>query len=637
MRRRVGEQLQVVRRVLVVRGRQDGDGALEEGLRERVVAEERVAVDAVQLAVPRRRQRAEEAILVEARVQAEQVVKPPLHCVAARVADGRGQLHLAEAPPEPRVAAMRRGGLGGGAPALLVDLLGALLAPGAADGGCSLLRGRLLAGAALHGAQLLEQLEAQRAPGALVAGDGGGEEDEAVAAEHALHEGQRDGRRLIDREQLRLCQRRRVAVRRDVRDALPVVPEDDDAADDLRVAARRLRGRAAAHLKVEVLLVAERPEARDEELEDGLQVLHRRGGDAHVAVPVAKGRGEREAQRRGLAAAAGGGDAHGRPQRLLLEHLDARHHGARLVEGAGLLDQRANDLRLGEALAQRCELRVVLGRRVVPASLGGGHVDGARRAGERQHVQLVVQHQAVVAPPEAQDEALVKAARHVREGLRAEPRVHVHRHRVQLLQALDRPQEQDDGAAALHRLHRAREEVGCERLKVLEHAHAERAPEHALRVLVVAPGDVRARDEELEGIVRGRVVKPAGGELLELTHALLAVRREPELLLVAPQHRGPRADAQLGEQVVEVRHLVLAVVSHDDQQRPRPSRQARLEQGAHAAVHLLLHHARRGPAGALESSAGRGAGGVPAASAAGSGSARFRTPLPAEKERGGLR
>ena len=52
--------LQVVRRVFVVRGRVQAHHALEEGLGERVVREQRVAVDDVQLALARRRRAAEQ-------------------------------------------------------------------------------------------------------------------------------------------------------------------------------------------------------------------------------------------------------------------------------------------------------------------------------------------------------------------------------------------------------------------------------------------------------------------------------------------------------------------------------------------------------------------------------------------------
>ena len=53
--------------------------------------------------------------------------------------------------------------------------------------------------------QLAQQLETEVAAGALVAVDGGGHEDE-VGAEQGLHQGQRDGRSLVDYHQLRLGQ-----------------------------------------------------------------------------------------------------------------------------------------------------------------------------------------------------------------------------------------------------------------------------------------------------------------------------------------------------------------------------------------------------------------------------------------------
>lgn len=56
---------------------------------------------------------------------------------------------------------------------------------------------------------------------------------------------------------------------------------------------------------------------------------------------------------------------------------------------------------------------------------------------------------------------------HVCVGLRAQARMHVHGERVQLRQALQAAQQQHHAAAPLHRLHRAGQQVGGQRLKIL--------------------------------------------------------------------------------------------------------------------------------------------------------------------------
>ena len=64
-----------------------------------------------------------------------------------------------------------------------------------------------------------------------------------------------------------------------------------------------------------------------------------------------------------------------------------------------------------------------------------------------------------------------------------------------------------------------------------------------------------------------RVEQAALDHLLDLPHPLLPMRREPQLLLVAPEHRGPLAHGALGEHVVQVDHLLAPIVADDDEER----------------------------------------------------------------------
>jgi hypothetical protein len=64
-----------------------------------------------------------------------------------------------------------------------------------------------------------------------------------------------------------------------------------------------------------------------------------------------------------------------------------------------------------------------------------------------------------------------------------------HSHRVELLQTAHRPQQQHNDSSSLDRLDRPRQQVRCERLKVLKDEHAECLTEDLGRVFVVAVED----------------------------------------------------------------------------------------------------------------------------------------------------
>lgn len=95
----VGEQLEVVRGVLVVRGDVERPDALEERLGELVVAEERVAIHEVELAVVGVRRAGEETVRRGRAVQAQERVEPAFHGVVRRVPDRLRQFDLAKRFP----------------------------------------------------------------------------------------------------------------------------------------------------------------------------------------------------------------------------------------------------------------------------------------------------------------------------------------------------------------------------------------------------------------------------------------------------------------------------------------------------------------------------------------------------------
>jgi hypothetical protein len=140
------------------------------------------------------------------------------------------------------------------------------------------------------------------------------------------------------------------------------------------------------------------------------------------------------------------------------------------------------------------------------------------------------------------------------------------------------------------RLNRTREQVRRQRLKVLQHEHADGGAEHLVRVLVVRVLDVGRPDEHFERIVLVRLAGAAFNLALDLLHPLLAVRREAEILLVAPEHGRPRTDGRLAEHVVQIHNLILAIVADQHKERALSEHHAIVDERAHARVNLLLNH-----------------------------------------------
>lgn len=258
VRGRVGEQLEVVGGVLVVRGDVERPDAVEKGLGELVVAEEGVAVDEEELAGVGVRRSGEQPIGRRGAVEAEERVQPALHGVVLRVANGLRQLDLAEGFPRYASAT-----------------------PGEATS-------RVLP------AQLVDELERERAAGALIAGHRAAQEDHE-GAQQLLHEGQRDGGGLVDDAELRLRDARRLAGVHELHH-LPVRLEDVHAHHQMRL---RL-ARRVDHLEVRVLRELQRLQPLHHEREQRLHVLRRRRRHEHAAVPEPHRARHRQPQRRRL-------------------------------------------------------------------------------------------------------------------------------------------------------------------------------------------------------------------------------------------------------------------------------------------------------------------------------------------------
>jgi hypothetical protein len=125
----------------------------------------------------------------------------------------------------------------------------------------------------------------------------------------------------------------------------------------------------------------------------------------------------------------------------------------------------------------------------------------------------------------------------------------VHGHCVQLLQAAHTLQQQNHQSASLDCLNRAREQVWCQGLEVLEDAHAVCVTENLLRLLVVNISDVLCRDEKFERVFGIDVANAALDFALDLLLALLPVTGEAKQLVL-----------------VQVDDDILLAVTNDDEE-----------------------------------------------------------------------
>ena len=358
------------------------------------------------------------------------------------------------------------------------------------------------------------------------------------------------------------------------------------------------RIRALDQIVVQVLLVVQLVQALEHKLEQRPQVLRRRRRDKDVRVSQRQGPGNREPQARRLTTSPRRGQRHRASQHLLARRVQERHDGLGLIQRPTLAHQRPRRLHIAQRLGQLLQLPprdhplglfhqgpvCLLRHRRNP-----GHV----RA-RRQDVELVVHQNTRTAPRKRQHETLVEPGHHRRVALCAQPLMHVHRQRVQLRQRVHVGEQKDDDAPALHGLHRPRQQVGRQRLKVLQHEHTVRIPENLMRVVVIAVADVRRRHKQRERVLLLRVQQSSLAHLLDLLHTLLPVRRQVQVRLVHPEHRRAGLDDRLAEHEVKIHYLLPALVADDDEQGPMVRQDGILNQRPDTTVDLLPHWSRCG-------------------------------------------
>lgn len=106
---------------------------------------------------------------------------------------------------------------------------------------------------------------------------------------------------------------------------------------------------------------------------------------------------------------------------------------------------------------------------------------------------------------------------------------------------------------------------------------------------VVREANSRGRNEKFKWVVLVRVDEALLDALLDHFHALFLVRRESELLLIAPQNARTGLYCHFGKHVVEIDYLVAAFVADQQKERAMVVFDSIFQQLANSRVHLLLH------------------------------------------------
>ena len=114
--------------------------------------------------------------------------------------------------------------------------------------------------------------------------------------------------------------------------------------------------------------------------------------------------------------------------------------------------------------------------------------------------------------------------------------MHIHTECVQLFEAVDAVNQEDDGASALDSLDGSGQEVGGQSLEVLEDAHPVGVAEDLVGFMIVAIPDVGRGHEHFKWILFIEFHLACFNLLVQLFHFLLSVTREPKFFLVTPKN-----------------------------------------------------------------------------------------------------
>mmetsp|Transcript_38930 Transcript_38930/g.117080 ORF Transcript_38930/g.117080 Transcript_38930/m.117080 type:complete len:487 (-) Transcript_38930:192-1652(-) len=452
--------------------------------------------------------------------------------------------------------------------------------------------------------QFLHQFKAEGPSGPLVSVHGRTHKGDAISPGHeTLHHRQGYRRRLVDRDNFRGRELVRL-VRTIIPNRLPMIPMNLDPHHAFRGIPPGVG--IVLDRVIQMLLILERLESPQTKIEHRDQIL--RLGSGHDDVGISERDGAREAQpdRRRFASTASCRQGDGRFRGTFRARLQKRQYRPGLIERPCQFGDGPDVGSIAEGFLQRVQFIVLggsAGQYLSPVALmnaaarPGISQFSQCRFGQRQHVQFVVAHEAIGTLPQTQNEPLVKSRHHIPGRFGSIPRMHVHAHRVQLPQTLHGPHQKHNQSSPLDGFDGPGHEIGSQRLEILKDEHSDRRTQYPMRIAVVAPFDVGRRHKQFEIVGRlilGRARCPLGESpgliAFDLLHALLPMSRKAQFLLVAPQNLRPSADRRSTQNVMQIRYLILPVISDQYQHRSLSGGDSPLEEGTDALVELLSDH-----------------------------------------------
>jgi len=208
----------------------------------------------------------------------------------------------------------------------------------------------------------------------------------------------------------------------------------------------------------------------------------------------------------------------------------------------------------------------------------------------RQNVEFVIHDDTIFIFGQRKQKPLVKSGLNLGKSISPVSLVHVHGDGVELLEAGHGPHEEDHYPSPLDRLDGPAEQVGSNRLEILQNEHLVGIPQDLVGLLVVGIPDLVAADEQIERIIDTLVVESLHLHIFNMLHPLLLMTRKLQIVFVAPKHlRLVPILLYLGEHVMEIDYLVASSIPHDHQHRTLLRFMPVLQQSLNSTVYLFLH------------------------------------------------
>ena len=92
-----------------------------------------------------------------------------------------------------------------------------------------------------------------------------------------------------------------------------------------------------------------------------------------------------------------------------------------------------------------------------------------------------------------------------------------------------------------------------------------------MRIAIITPGDVGLADEEFKVVgLLGVLLQASFFLFFEFLDTFLLVCRKAQFLFITPKDAGSGLHRAFGHDLVQIGHLVLAVITHEDQHGSLP-------------------------------------------------------------------